>query len=105
MTRLRAGNLVLAALHSAQAILIVVIGATLTIPITASWAQGPLGTAPAPPSTLFDLSVRWCVAAFLLMAALDHLLVALPEPYRGTSATLPGASATRAGSSTRSAPP
>ena len=64
MTRLRAGNLVLAALHSAQAILIVVIGATLTIPITASWAQGPPERHPRRRALLFDLSVRWCVAAF-----------------------------------------
>ena len=78
MTRLRAANLVLAALHSAQAVAIVLIGATLAIPITASWAQGPPGTAPASPDTLFDLPVRWCVAAFLLMAAADHLFVALP---------------------------
>jgi hypothetical protein len=78
VTRLRAANLALAGLHSAQALVIVLIGATLAIPITASWAQGPPGTAPAAPDTLFDLPVRWCVAAFLLMAALDHLVVALP---------------------------
>ena len=46
VTRLRAGNLLLAVLHSAQAIVIVLIGATLAIPITASWAQGPPGRRP-----------------------------------------------------------
>jgi Heliorhodopsin len=78
MPRLRAANLILAALHGAQALLIVLIGATLAIPITAQWADGPPGTEPGPTETLFDLPVRWCVAAFLLMAALDHLLVAAP---------------------------
>lgn len=78
MTRLRAANLVLAALHGGQALLVVLIGATLSIPITASWAEGPPGSALSPPETLFDLPVRWCVAAFLLMAAVDHLLVASP---------------------------
>jgi hypothetical protein len=78
MPRLRAANLVLAALHGAQALLIVVIGATLAIPITAQWAEGPPGAALGPTERLFDLPVRWCVAAFLLMAALDHLLVASP---------------------------
>src|SRR5512134_424836 len=79
MTRLRAANLALAAVHAGQAVLIVLIGATLAIPITAQWAEGPPGSALGPTETLFDLSVRWCVAAFLLMAALDHLLVASPR--------------------------
>jgi hypothetical protein len=79
MSRLRAANLTLAAVHAGQAALIVVIGATLAIPITAQWAEGPPGSALGPTETLFDLSVRWCVAAFLLMAALDHLLVASPR--------------------------
>jgi Heliorhodopsin len=79
MTRLRAANLALAAVHTGQAVLIVLIGATLAIPITAQWAEGPPGSALGPTETLFDLPVRWCVAAFLLMAALDHLLVASPR--------------------------
>jgi hypothetical protein len=78
MPRLRAANLILAVLHGAQAFLIVLIGATLAIPITAQWAQGPPGAALGSPETLFDLPVRWCVAAFLLMAAVDHLLVGSP---------------------------
>jgi len=76
--RLRAANLVLALLHAGQAALIVSIGATLAIPITAQWADGPPGDPLGPTETLFDLPVRWCVAAFLLLAALDHLLVASP---------------------------
>jgi Heliorhodopsin len=78
MPRLRAANLILALLHGAQAFLIVLIGASLAIPITAQWADGPPGAALGPPETLFDLPVRWCVAAFLLMAAVDHLLVGSP---------------------------
>lgn len=79
MQRLRAANLILAVLHGAQAILVVVIGASLAIPITAQWAEGPPGSALGRPETLFDLPVRWCVAAFLLMAAVDHLLVGSPS--------------------------
>ncbi|HSG12862.1 MAG TPA: heliorhodopsin HeR [Gaiellaceae bacterium] len=78
MPRLRAANLALAVIHGGQAILVVVLGAALAIPITAQWADGPPGTALKSPETLFDLPVRWCVAAFLLMAAVDHLLVASP---------------------------
>jgi hypothetical protein len=82
MSSLRAANLALAVLHAGQAILIVAIGATLAIPITAQWADGPPGSALSAPETLFDLPVRWCVAAFLLLAALDHLLVASPGIVR-----------------------
>jgi Heliorhodopsin len=78
MPRLRRANVLLALVHAGQALLILAIGATLAIPITAQWAEGPPGTALAPPDTLFDLSVRWAVAAFLLLAAVDHLAVALP---------------------------
>lgn len=82
MPRLRVANLVLAVLHAAQALAIVAIGATLPIPITAQWAEGPPGSALAAPEVLFDLPVRWAVAAFLLLAALDHLLVASPGIVR-----------------------
>jgi hypothetical protein len=78
VNRLRAANLALAVLHGGQAVLIVVLGASLAIPITAQWADGPPGSALGPTEALFDLPVRWCVAAFLLLAALDHLLVASP---------------------------
>lgn len=78
MTRLRIANVVLAALHAGQAVLVLVIGAALAIPITAQWAQGPPGSELAAPDTLFDLSVRWAVAGFLLLAAVDHLAISLP---------------------------
>ena len=81
-TRLRAANLALAVLHAGQAVAIVAIGASLAIPITAQWAEGPPGSALGSPETLFDLPVRWAVAAFLLLAALDHLLVASPGIVR-----------------------
>jgi hypothetical protein len=82
MSRLRAANLVLALLHAGQAVLIVAIGASLSIPITAQWADGPPGSTLSETDTLFDLPVRWAVAAFLLLAALDHLLVASPGIVR-----------------------
>ncbi|MBM3678257.1 MAG: hypothetical protein FJW96_10315 [Actinobacteria bacterium] len=76
--RLRVANLVLAVLHAGQAVIVVAIGADLSIAITAQWADGPPGSVPLPPDTLFDLSIRWAVAAFLALAAVDHLAVALP---------------------------
>lgn len=88
MGSLRLGNLVLAALHAAQAALVVAIGAELSIAVTAQWADGPPGSALLPPEALFDLSIRWAVAAFLLLAAVDHLVVALPGVERWYAANL-----------------
>lgn len=78
LRRLRVANLTLAVLHGGQAVLILAIGAALAIPITAQWAEGPPGTALGEPTTIFDLEVRSWVAAFLFLAAVDHLLVATP---------------------------
>lgn len=80
--RLRGANVVLAVVHAAQAALVVLLGAALTLPVTAQWADGPPGSALTNPETLFDLSVRWAVAAFLVLAAVDHLAVSLPRVHR-----------------------
>jgi hypothetical protein len=78
LRRLRAANLALVAIHAGQAALIVLIGAQLDLPVTAQWAEGPPGAELPPPDALFDVPVPWAVAAFLGLAALDHLLVASP---------------------------
>ena len=77
--RLRAANVVLAALHGGQAALVVAIGAELLLPVNGTFADGPPGAELPAPETLFDVSVRWAVAAVLLLAAADHLLVASPR--------------------------
>lgn len=77
--RLRSANIGLAALHVAQAAAVVAIGAELLLPVNAAFADGPPGSDLPAPETLFDVNVRWAVAAFLALAALDHLLVASPR--------------------------
>jgi hypothetical protein len=80
--RLRVANLGLVVLHAGQAALIVALGASLELPVTAQWADGPPGSTPTPPESLFDVEVRWAVAAFLLLAAIDHLVVSAPRAHR-----------------------
>lgn len=46
--------------------------------MTASFLDGPPGTGAAEPSVLFDLRIGPLVAVFLLLAAVDHLLMATP---------------------------
>ncbi len=83
LDRLRTGNLSLAAIHAAQAVAIIVLSNDFSLPVTGSFLSGPPGvTDPGTPELLFGLPLGPAVAAFLLLAALDHLLVALP-PVRG----------------------
>ena len=74
--RLRTYNLTMGALHAVQGILILVLATDFTLPVTATYLTGPPGTAPGDPTTLFELSIAWGVAAFLFLSALFHLIVA-----------------------------
>ena len=78
---LQRGNLMLAALHAAQAAVILALSTDFALPVTGAFMQGPPGSGPPMQDSLFDLRVGPLVGAFLLLAALDHTLVALP-PFR-----------------------
>ena len=56
----------------------------LALPITASFlSDDPVRvTKPTAPETLFSLRIGPTVAVFLLLAAIDHLLVAAPKVHR-----------------------
>lgn len=75
LRRLRAGNLVLAALHAAQAALVLALSNDFGLPVTWSWLDGPPGVTDPTQGSLFELPLGAAVAAFLLLAAVDHLLV------------------------------
>jgi hypothetical protein len=73
---LRRWNLGVGTLHLAQAILILALGAAASLPVTVSYLTGPPGAGQyGGPATLFDLRIDLAVAAFLLLAAVDHLSV------------------------------
>jgi len=77
--RLRNANLVVGLVLVAQAVLIVALSNDFAIPVTATYLEGPPGSALPGPTTLFDVRFGWAVAAFLGLAALDHLLMAAPR--------------------------
>lgn len=64
--------------HLLQAVAILVLATDFAIPVRAAFQDGPPGTALGAPETLFEVRYGWAVAAFLLLAAADHLLVAAP---------------------------
>ncbi len=69
-------NIGLTVLHGLQAVAILVLASSFAITITATYPQGPPGTRLAAPETLFDVRIGFAIAAFLLLAALDHLITA-----------------------------
>ena len=73
---LRRWNLGAAALHVAQAVVVVALATDFSLPVTGAYLQGPPGTVPQDPVVLFDIPTGLAVAAFLAVSALAHLLVA-----------------------------
>ena len=72
---LRRLNLAAAALHAFQAVVVVALATDFSLPVTASYLQGPPGTAPQDPVVLFDIATGLAVAAFLALSAVAHVLV------------------------------
>ncbi len=76
LTGLRRWNLGLTVLHAVQTAVVLVLAGNFAITVTSSLPEGPPGSAAPAPAALFDVRIGWAVAAFLALAALDHLLTA-----------------------------
>jgi hypothetical protein len=75
-------NAFVGVLHLVQATALLLVASDVSLPVYASWIDGPPGSAePVRGEPLFDLPFAPAVAAFLYLAAIDHLLVA--GPLRG----------------------
>jgi hypothetical protein len=73
---LRRWNLGLTVLHVAQAVAVLVLASDFAVTVTSTFPQGPPGSVPRAPESLFDVRIGCAVAVFLGLAALDHLLIA-----------------------------
>lgn len=78
MDRMRLYNAVVGLVHLAQAIAIFILSNDFTLPITASFLAGPPGTDLSAPEVIWDVPIGPAVGVFLLLAAIDHLLMAAP---------------------------
>ena len=81
-SRLKTYNWIMGALHAVQGVAVVALATNFTLPVTASFLEGPPGTPASAPSTLFDISIAWGVAAFLFLSAFFHFLIAGPGARR-----------------------
>jgi hypothetical protein len=79
--RLRRLNVVVGLVLGAQALLMLLLSNGLSLPVSAAYltTDPVLAQGPAAPHEVFALPVGRTVALFLLLATLDHLLVAAPR--------------------------
>ena len=78
---LRRWNIGLGVVHAVQAVAVLALATAFALPVTATFMEGPPGTAAGAPTTLFEVSVAWGVAVFLLLSAVFHWLVVLPGVF------------------------
>lgn len=76
LANLRVWNAALTVLHVGQAAAVAVLAGTFAITVTSNFPQGPPGSTAPAPEALFEVRIGWAVAAFLTLAAVDHLLTA-----------------------------
>ncbi len=82
LDRLRALNVAVGLIHAAQAAVLLAIASDAALPVTSAFLEGPPGSGDYGQTALFALAFAPAVAAFLLLAAADHLAVASPRVAR-----------------------
>lgn len=82
ITRLRTYNLLMGLLHLAQGVIVLFLANDFTLPVIATFMEGPPGAAPPTVDPLFELSLAWGVAIFFFMSALAHFTVSAPGVYQ-----------------------
>src|SRR3954454_9671057 len=81
-SRLRRLNVIVGSLHAMQAGVLLVIATAASLPITASFLTGPPGAGDYGSASLGSVRIAWLVAAFVSLAALDHLTLSGVPPRR-----------------------
>ena len=76
---LRRDNLIVGLIHLIQVIILILLSNDFSLPVTEAFLDGPPGiTDPTIPEVIWDMPLGYAVAAFLALAAIDHLLMAAP---------------------------
>lgn len=84
---LRRYNIVVGVVLLVQAIAVVALSNDFTLPVTASYLEGPPGTTPGDPVTLLNTPIGLAVAGFLALSGIALLIVATIW-FRGYTADL-----------------
>ena len=78
--RLRLYNLVMGLLHAAQGVAMLVLSNSFSLPVTATFMEGPPGTPPKL-TEWFSVPLGPAVATFLFISAVAHFLIASPGVF------------------------
>jgi hypothetical protein len=78
--RLRAYNLIMGILHAAQGVAVLLLSNDFSLPVTATFMEGPPGTV-ASLRELFTLPLGPAVASFLFLSAAAHFVIASPGVF------------------------
>ena len=81
-SRLRRLNVIVGSVHALQAVVLLAIATAASLPVTASFLTGPPGAGDYGDASLGSLRIDWLVAAFLVLAAVDHLTLSVGRPRR-----------------------
>ena len=76
LAALRRYNIVVGIVLVAQAVVVYLLANDFTLPITASYLEGPPGTTPGDPITLMNTPIGLAVAGFLALSGIALLIVA-----------------------------
>jgi hypothetical protein len=79
---LRRWNLIAGGTHLIQAVAVLVLANGFSLPVRASYMTGPPGSKGRDVVVLFNAPIGWLVAAFFLLSAAAHLLLAGPLEHR-----------------------
>ncbi len=79
--RLRLYNLAMGSLHALQGILILSLCNSFSLPVHATFMQGPPGREPPTLQHLFDLPIGPAVAAFVFISAAAHFTLVMPGVF------------------------
>jgi hypothetical protein len=80
LNRLRIWNIAVGLILAVQAVMIAILTNSFSLPVTATFMNGPPGTAPEL-HHLFNISTGWGVFAFLAISAASLLLIASPPVF------------------------
>jgi len=86
--RLRIYNIVMGLFHLGQGVAIAALSNDFTLPVTATFMQGPPGSPLTAPEVLFEIPLGYAVATFVFLSALAHFIIASPGVFEWYKANL-----------------
>lgn len=79
--RLRIYNVIMGLLHAGQAVVVLALANDFSLPVVGTYMVGPPGASDPVTQPIFEISIAWGVAAFLLLSAAAHLIISTPGVF------------------------